>query len=239
MDSRFFDFIKTCSLSSSGNISKKDVLRFLDFCCLAYGKRFYRKGNDYFVDLQIPQDIKDFMKKDLNVFHYFRIENFYDDIQTLLLPKRLRNVFVKDDKFIIKSHTVKFMKEILNDILLDIMTSPSYKLKNIDKFLKQLNFSNTSIKVFKQTSFLLNPLHRCFVKSVSFDECFVYITFSRWITTKPYLISKMIKRKAGYKYKSITWEFDLDTLKLSKTNLNDIFSTKELKNAKIKGFDSI
>jgi len=236
---RFFDFIRSCNFSSGGNISKKDILRFLDFCCLAYGQRFYKDNDKYFVDLRIPEGVKMFMKKDLNVFHYFRIDHLYDDIQTLLLPKRLKNIFVKDDKFIIKSHTVKFMKEILNDILLDIMTSPNYKLKNIDRFLKRLRFSNTSIKVFKQTSFLLNPLHKCFVKSFSFDDHFAYITFSKWIASKPYLVTKMIKRKAGYKYKSIEWSFNLDALRISKTNLNDIFSAKELKNAKIKAFDSI
>jgi len=194
-------FLKHIKVTPAGNPSKKDVLRFLTFVILAY-KVYYNKDEGtvvFRIDTPIHKKI---LFVDLKASHYFTFEKLDDSTYRFKLPKALgQNFLDKQGNFVIKKKALRFMTKPLIEELFSYYEFK--KLKDIDRTLTHYGYSNTSIKVFKQTCYEFIPLHQVYTKDVTIGMHYVSLISSKWILSKPWLIEKMLKRKLSHRYPEV------------------------------------
>ena len=202
------EFLSNCKLTPAGYISKKDVNRFLTFIIFAYSRRSYTEKGKVFAEIQIPEKIKIYLFKKLNASRYYTFTKIDDSTYTFQLPKIVKHhtYHEKLKRFIISKKGVRFITKPLISYIFNEFKFTS--LRRIDRFFRTRGFTDTSIKVFKQVSFEFIPLHQAYTKDITVDSDTLTLYLNKWITSKPYTIESMLKRKLSYMYPDIKWYLD-------------------------------
>ena len=137
-------FLKNISYTPAGNPSKKDVLRYLDFLVLTFGKSYDWETNE--VTITLPDIYKKILFLDLKASHYFTFNKLDDNTYRFRLPKRLKNILIHptERKLIIKKETVRFMTAPLIDEMFYVYQSKKLKDNNKSRgsfFILELYFN--------------------------------------------------------------------------------------------------
>ena len=209
-------FKQRVKYSSAGYPSKKDVNRFLSFLILVSDDPQYEDNT--FILPNIPERYRRFLFIDLHAKHYYTFAKRYDDTIIFKVTKPLKQLWLNNNKLVIKKKGIRYMTCPLIEELLNYKKIT--KLRHIEKHYK--HFSNTSRKVFKQVVFEFLPLHQMYAKSVVVDpdHNVIQIIFNNWIINKHFLVHKMLKRKLSFMYSSIRYDligsklfiYDIDTI---------------------------
>lgn len=199
-------FKQRIKYSSAGYPSKKDVNRFLSFLILVSNNPQYK--DDTFTLSGIPDRYSKFLFIDLHAKHYYTFARRYDDTIVFKATKPLKQLWLNDNRIVIKKKGIRYMTCPLIEELLSYKKIT--KLRHVEKYFK--HFSNTSRKVFKQVVFEFLPLHQMYARSVIIDPDInvIQIVFNNWIKDKHFLIDKMLKRKLSFMYSSIRYDL-IDT----------------------------
>jgi hypothetical protein len=221
----FENFYNQISFTPANLPSKKDVLRFLTFCILAYSDSS-KVSDNLEVQFTLPNHIRKQLFKDLKASHYFtfqKLEEKQDGCSyRFKLPKRLQKIFLLPEccKLVIKKQTIRFMTSNLIAYLFHELNFT--KLRYIDRFYKAKQFSDTSIKVLKQVSFEFIPLFPCYTKRIELDNHTVRLYLTKWVISKPFLIIKMLKRKFSHRFPLITYSLTNDILQIKSSTLHEL-----------------
>jgi len=185
------EFINNIKFTSAGYPSKKDVNRFITFLIFLQKPTLV---DDSYIKLSV---LNETYKKTLFVIlrasHYFKFEKLDELTYRFKLPKAVYMNAIKDNQVVLSKKGLRFITKPLIEEMLKFFNIT--RLKDIDRKLLKLGYSNTSIKVFKQVAFEFLPLYPAFTTKIEIISDQMILYTSRWFTTKPYVVHKMLKRK--------------------------------------------